>query len=229
LNLITMETTVTSKFIILSIHPDNGKIVIDNTHLKYSLIGAVLLDYLDNYEISIINKMLVPSFRKNGELVHDMFIEKIESYSRLRRVSRWVNSLSGKGWFVFRETVNSLINKGIIRHERRLFLKFFPYNRFFHAERGVRTGIIDEIREVLLNGKPATRKQIMLIALINASRSSNLLTKEGEKRWIIRKKCKEYMKADTMPSDIIKAIKEVQKAITDSITAATSSDNPATI
>jgi hypothetical protein len=207
-----METTVTMQFVILSIHPENGKIVIDNTHLKYSLIGAVLLDFLDHDEISISNRRIIPSFRKNGDPTHDMFAEKIEGYSSPRRISRWVKTLSGQSWYVYKETVNFLIEKGIIRHERRLFLKIFPYNRFFHAERSIRTKIIDELRDVLLNARPATRKQLMLIGLINTSRSHNILVKEKGERWILRRKCKELIKGDVMISEIERAIQDVQAA-----------------
>jgi hypothetical protein len=207
-----METTVIMQFVILSIHPDNGRIVIDNMHLKYSLIGAVFMDFLNRDEISISNRKLIPNFRKNGDPTHDMFAERIESYSWPRRVSKWVKSLSGKGWLVYKETVNSLIDKGIIRHERRFFLKIFPYNRFFHTEKSIRTGMIDEIRDVLLNARPATRKQMMLIGLINTSRSHNLLVKEKGERWILRKKCKELTKGDEMISEIEKAIQDVQAA-----------------
>ena len=207
-----METTVTMQFVILSIHPDNGRIVIDNMHLKYSLIGAVLMDFLDRGEISITNRRLIPKFRKNGDPTHDLIAEKIEGYSSPRRISRWVKSLSGKGWDIYKETVNFLIDNGIVRHERRLFLKIFPYNRFFHTERSTRTRIIDEIRDVLLHAKPPTRQQMMLIGLINTSRSHNILVKEKGERWILRKKCKELIKGDEMVSEIEKAIQDVQAA-----------------
>jgi hypothetical protein len=215
-----MEKSVTAQFVILSVHHDNGRIVIDNLHFKYSLIGAVLMDFLDRGEISLSNRRLIPSLRKNGDPMHDMFVERIEGYSKPRRISRWVRSLSGKGWLVFKDTINSLIDKGIIRHERRLFLNIFPYNRFFHTEKSQRTGIIDGIRDVLFHDKSATRQQIMLIGLIYASRSHHILAKEKGERWILRRKCKEFMKGDTIPSEIDQIIREVNSEIDASVAAA---------
>ena len=216
----TMEFTVTAQFIILSLHPDKGRIMIDNIHFRYSLIGAVMMDFLDNGEISLSKNRLVPSFRKNGDPIHDMFAEKIERSSKPRRVSRWVSSFSRKSRFIFKETVTSLINKGIIRHERRLFLNIFPYNRYFLLDRSLRTGFIDEIRNILLYNKAATRKHSMLIGLIKASRSSQLLAKEKNERRILRRKCNEFIQNDAMSSEIDKAIREVQAAIVASVTAA---------
>lgn len=179
----TMETNVTSQFIILALHPEKGRVMIDSTRFRYSLIGALLMDFLDNGEISLNEKRLIPSFRKNGDLIHDMIAEKIERSSRPKRISYWVRSLSMKSRQVLRESMNTLINNGIVRHEKRYFLNIFPYNRYFITKPNIRTGIIDEIRSVLLYNKPATRKQGMLIGLIKASRSSRLLANERTEKW----------------------------------------------
>lgn len=215
-----METTVSTQFVILALHPDKGRMLIDNIHFRYSLTGAVLMDFLNNGEISLSNNRLVPSLKKNGDQIHDVFAEKIERSSKPRSISYWVRSLTRKSRFVFRETVNSLINKGILRHERRLFLNIFPYNRYFLTDRRLRTGIIDDIRDVLLHDKPATRKQSMLIGLIKASRSHQLLAKEKEEIKILRKKCNTFIQSDAMASEIDKAIRAVQAAIIASVTAA---------
>jgi hypothetical protein len=220
MNLITMETTIAKQFVILALHPDKGRIIIENIYFRYSLTGAVLMDFLDNGEISLSNNRLVSSFRKNGDPTHDMFAEKIERSSKPRRVSYWVRSLTSKSRFVFREIVNSLINKGIVRHERRLFLNIFPYNRYFITDRSIRNRIIEEIRDILLYDKPASRKQTMLIGIIKASGSYRLLAKEKEERKILRKKCDTFMQKDVMTSEIDRAIREVQAAIIASVTAA---------
>jgi hypothetical protein len=216
-----MEITVTTQFVILSLHPDKGRILIDNMRFRYSLTGAVLMDFLDNGEISLNNLRLVPSFRRNGDMIHDMIAEKIERSSKPRRVSYWVRSLSGKSKIIFKETVNLLINRGILRHERRYFLNIIPYNRYFLTENKIRTGIINEIREILLHDKPADRKQSMLIGLIKASQSYNLLAKEKGEKKILRIKCNDFLQKDVMTAEIDKAISEVQAAIIACVTAAT--------
>lgn len=215
-----MEFPVKVQFIIFSLHPEKGRVVIDNIHFRYSLTGAVLLDFLDKGEISLTETRLVPSLKKNGDPVNDLFVEKIERSSKPRRISYWMRTLTGKSRFIFRETINPLIDKGIFRHERRYFLNIFPYNRYYLSESNIRKGIIDEIRNVLLHGKTATRKQSMLIGLIKASRSSRLLAEDRNERRLLRKKCNNFIQNDPMSSEIDKAIREVQAAIVASITAA---------
>jgi len=50
-----MESTVTTQFVILCLHPDKGRIMVDNIHFRYSLTGAVLMDFPDQEEISLRN------------------------------------------------------------------------------------------------------------------------------------------------------------------------------
>ena len=215
-----MEFTVSTQFVIFSLHPDKGRIMMNNIHFRYSLTGAVLMDFLDNAEISLNKNRLVHSFRKNGDAVHNMIAEKIGKSSKPRRIFYWIRSLSRKNRVVFREIVNSLISKGILRHERRLFLNIFPYNRYFLTDRRIRTGIVDEIRDVILHDKPATTKQSMLIGLIKASHSSHLLAKENGERRMLWIKCREFRQNEEMGSEIDKAIREVQSAIITSVRAA---------
>lgn len=214
-----MEASVTSQFIILSLHPEKGRLLIENTRFRYCLIGSLLMDFLDNGEISLSENKLIPSFRKNGDQIRDMIAERIEKSSRPRRISYWVRILSMKSRLVFRENINMLINKGIVRHEKRYFLNIFPYNRYFISQSSIRAGIIEEIRNILLFDKSANRRQSMLIGLIKASQAYNLLATEKRERRIIRKKCNEFLQKDVMTSEIDKAISEVQAAIIASVAA----------
>jgi hypothetical protein len=216
-----MEPSVTTQFVLLALHPEKGRIIIDSIHFRYSLTGAVLMDFLDNGEISLNNNKLVPLFRKNGELIHDMFAERIERSSKPRRISYWISMLNRKSRLVFREVVNYLINKGILRHEKKYFLNIFPYNRYYQNDGRNRIEMINEIREILLHDKPASRKHGMLIGLIKASRSSKLLAREPQEKRMLRKKCNDFRQADAMASEIDKAIREVEAAIVASVTAVT--------
>jgi hypothetical protein len=215
-----MEFNLITQFVIISLDPDKGKIVINNTHFRYTLTGAVLMDFLLNGEISLSNKRLVPLFRNNGDLIHDMFADKISRSSKPRRVSFWIRRLSGKSRFVFKETIHSLIEKGLLRHERRYFLNIFPYNRYFIHNVSYRSDIIEGIREILLHNKTASNKQSMLIGLIKASGASRILVKEKGERSILRKRCNDFLQKDVIASETEKAIREVQAAIIASITAA---------
>jgi hypothetical protein len=212
-----METTITDKFIILSLHPEKGRVRIDNTHLRYTLVGAILMDFLNNGEIKVNNKRIIPSFRRNGDLLHDYMIGKMERSVSPKRISFWISRLSMKMRLIIKETTVQLENRGILRIEKRYFLGFIPYNRYFFSDIRIRKELIDGLRDVLLQSKPSTREQTMLIGLITASRSHKLLVTEPGERRTLRLKCKEFMKKDELDPEIKQVIREIQSAISSAI------------
>jgi hypothetical protein len=126
-----------------------------------------------------------------------------------------------KSRLVFRENIDLLVNRGIIRHEKRYFLNIIPYNRYYFSNPEIRNQMISELREILLHDKQADKKQIMLIGLIKAAQSFRILAKERNEKYILKKKCNEYMARDVVASEIDKAIKQVQAEIIAAVTAAT--------
>jgi hypothetical protein len=70
-----METSIINQFVILSIHPEKGRIIIQNSYYRYGLAGAVLMDFLKRGEISLENRRVKCTFRRNGEIIHDYFAE----------------------------------------------------------------------------------------------------------------------------------------------------------
>ena len=124
-----MELSLPSAFIILALNPNKGRIVIDHLHFRYTLTGAVLLDLYASGEITLDQKKIIPSFKRNGSELHDMIAEKMESAGRNWSISRWLQVLTRKRKEIFNEYTGSLIRSGILTHERKYFLNIIPYNR----------------------------------------------------------------------------------------------------
>jgi hypothetical protein len=216
-----MDNTLAEQFAILSLNPEKGRVTIDSIHFRYSLTGALLMDYLEADEFKVINKRVVPSFRINGNPVHDMFAERIMKSSRNRKISFWVSRLTNKSRFVFREIISSLEKQRLIRIEHKKFFGIFPYKRYWFLDNNLRTSIIDRLREILLYGKQPGKKEIMLLGLVETSKAYRLLSREKGEVKILRKKNTEILKGDIMSDEISSAIREVQAAIAASVTAAT--------
>jgi hypothetical protein len=216
-----MVFSLAEQFVILSLNPEKGRISIDSIHFRYSLTGALMMDYLEREEFKVENKKVIPLFRTTGDPVHDLFAERIMKSSRNRKISFWVSRLTNKSRFIFREIISSLEKQGIIRTERKKFLGIIPYNRYWFIDKNPRTGIIENLRGILLYGKQPGKKEVMLLGLVETSRAYKLLSREKGDVKILRQQNSAILKGDVMSAEINQAIREVQAAIASSVTAAT--------
>lgn len=180
------------------------------------------MDYNERGDFTTENKRIVPSFRKTGEILHDMIADQIMKSGRNRRISFWVGRLAHKSRLYFRATVSSLEKKGILRIEQKKFLNIFPYMRYWFTDNSVRNNTIETLRGILLYGKKVEKKEIMLLGLVEASRAYKLLSREKGEPKLLRRKNTEFLKGDIISSEISQSIREVQAAVIVSISAANS-------
>jgi hypothetical protein len=216
-----MERSVAELFLILALNPDKGRVTLDSIHFRYSLTGAILMDYLAGDEFRVEDKRVIPSLKINDDAIHILFAERMMKSSRNRRISYWINRLTGKSRFIFSEMTKSLERQGIIQIEQKRFLNIFPYKRYWFINKSIREKLIEDIREILVRGKQPEKKQLMLLGVIEGSRAYRLIAKERGEARQLRRINTELLKSDVMTSEINQAIKEVQAAIISSVTAAT--------
>jgi golgi phosphoprotein 3 len=215
-----MDRSAAELFVILAINPEKGRIALNDIHFRYSLTGALFMEYHESGEFKIENKRVIPSFKKNGDMIHDLFADRIMNSHRNRRISFWISRLTNKSRLMKREIFNSLVNARIIKIEERKFLNIFPYKRYWFIDNSVRTDLIESLRGILLYGKNPDKKETMLLGLVEASKAYSLLSRERGESKILRKKNTGLLKGDVMSAEISQTIKEVQAAIIASITAA---------
>lgn len=215
-----MDHSVAELFVILALNPEKGRITLSDIPFRYSLTGAFFMEYFEKGEFIIENKRIVSSFRKNGEIIHDLFAERIMKSSRNRRISFWIGRLTSKRKLIFSEVISNLEKKRILRTEQKKFLNIFPYKRYWFTDNSVRTNLIELLRGILLYGKQAGKKEVMLLGLVEASKAYSVLSHEKGEKKILRKKNSELLKSDVISAEIGQAIREVQAAIVSSITAA---------
>jgi hypothetical protein len=215
-----MEFPVASQFVILSIHPVKGRIVIDNIRFRYSLSGALLMDLFLRKEISLTGNRVETALKPNYNAIHTILSTLLAEPKNPKRVSFWLRRITRKSRLVLKEIINSLSDSGIVRHERRYFLNIIPYNRYFITDTSIRTKLIEELRNVLLQNKTATEEQAMLIGIIKASESYRILAREFSERRLIRKKCNEYLKNNPLANEVSTAVREIRAAIIASISVA---------
>ena len=83
----------------------------------------------------------------------------------------------------------------------------------------LRMEIISGIKDVLLHGKQADKKQIMLIGLVRASRAYGLIAGDWQERMLIRKRCREISGNDEFSTETDQIIRQVRLAIAAAVAA----------
>jgi golgi phosphoprotein 3 len=216
-----MEHKIATQFFILALNPENGRFARRNTHISFSLTGALLMDYLRNGEISIDQKKIISSFSLNGDPVHDMIAGKIKASSKNRRISHWVSTLTNKSGFILKNLTLTLEKENILRIEQKKFLGLFPYRLYWLNDPGRRSLLVEHLRAILLHGRQPSQDDLMLLALVESSkRYRQMMVERGEAR-TMAKKNKELLKNSVVGMEISQAIREVQAAIAASVMTAT--------
>jgi hypothetical protein len=215
-----MDYSVAELFVILALNPEKGRISLDSIHFSHSLTGALLMDYHERGDFTTENKRIIPSFKKNGEILHDLIADQIMKSGKNRRISFWIGRLANKSRLYFRAIVSSLEKRGILRIEQKKFLNIFPYKRYWFTDNSVRNNTIETLRGSILYGKKADKKEIMLLGLVEASRAYKVLSREKGEAKLLRRKNTEFLKGDVISSEISQSIREVQAAVVASISAA---------
>jgi hypothetical protein len=215
-----MDHSVSELFIILAINPKKGRVTLNNMHFRLALAGAIIMDFLALGEVRIDNKRIIPSFKENGNKLHDTFAGWIMKSRKNRRISFWIKRLGYKNRFTFREIINKLEKERVIRIERKKFLNFIPYSRYWLTDISIRKNLIERLRGILLYSKKPEEKDIMLLGLVDTSRAySHISMERGESRKL-RKLNAKLLKGEVISAEINQAIREIQAAVVLSITAA---------
>ncbi|NMC40853.1 MAG: GPP34 family phosphoprotein [Bacteroidales bacterium] len=222
-----MYESVLRSFIIFALDAGKGRFRIDSLRLRYSVAGAILLDLLRNNEITVSEKRVIPSLRRNGDPVHDTVAEMIENQSRHRKVSFWISRLSWKSRFFLNETLKRMSSAGIIRHERKLFLGFFPYNRWYISDIRIQTEIYNSLRRVLLSDEKPSKEVEMLISVIRASESAKLIARNREEKRIVVSAIKNRTHHDSYEGGRESPVYIIQKAVISAISASSAASTAA--
>lgn len=220
-----MDFSVAELFVILSIKPEKGRVHIRNNSFYYSLTGALLLDYLENGEIKVEDRRLIPFFRKNYDPLHAIIEERIMKSGKNRKISYWIEILSTKSKLSFKEVCNSLAKKRIIRIEQKKFLGIIPYKNYWFTDLSERDNLIENLRNVLIYGRNATNKEVMLLSLVKTSGAHSLLSRERGESRMLQKKNSAFLEKNNLNPDLAFAVKEIQTAIISSITLADMADD----
>jgi golgi phosphoprotein 3 len=216
--------------VLLALNPQTGKIrSAASSALRYSLIGAVLLDLVLQGKITIDNnRLMVENASTTDDDFLDQCLNEVLAAPRIRTVSFWVRHWS-RNYRGFQTIVlQNLVDLGVLMQQEQLVLWLFPVQRYFLTDESIQRTIINQVRAAVLEDIGLDSRMAALISLMKASHLTNALFIPEERREA-RSRIKAIAKGELIGKAVSDTIANAQAAmmtaINASIIASTSSSS----
>lgn len=206
-----MELNFIERFLILAHHPKKGRYLVDGTFLNYSIIASALFQMAQNDLVEFVNhKILV---KKDGYtdnfFVNELFAQ-IQKRKSPKRIKYWINKFANKADRYRRYLIVQLSENGIFRIEYRKFIGLIPYRKSFMSNQTVRQIIIDDLREIVLEGKKVDRVSFALLSLVEACHLHRLISNNKQELKRVKLNLKALVYENPIASDLTNTIKDLQ-------------------
>lgn len=220
-----MDLSLKEKFLIISIEPGKGKIMLMGNQLTYGIAGAILLELKSKNIVNFEDNILfLNQYRPSADRIINRAVEIIRKSKKKRRVNVWLMRFSWRGNSFVREILRKLLSHNIIRKERKRFLNIIPYNRYFFLQKNVRNQTILSLKDALYtNSITSQDEDLNLLGLIYACGLERIFTDDKNEKKELARYLKEQINTNEAFAEIKSLIKKIRTAI------ASSKSSPVTV
>ena len=215
-----IELNLLEKYLLIALDDDKGSFVNDSIHLHYGFAGAILLEMAIRGKIEVFGEKIILKDRATEkEIALNKAIELMVEEGGMK-TKDLVGKLSKKASEFKNDTLQKLINKGVLEKKEGKILWIFPNDKYPTQNNLPENKLRQRLNDVVLYGKKAEAEDVMLLSLINVAGLTKEAFRDAEDRKAIAKKI-EAMTSDMKLSQVINAsIREIQAAIMIAITSA---------
>jgi Golgi phosphoprotein 3 len=208
------------KYLLIALDDDKGKFVNDSIHLHYGFAGAILLELAIRDKIEISGERIrLKEKSTEKEVALNKAIELLNEEGGMSSRD-CINKLSKKASEFKEDTLQRLINKGVLEKKEGKILWIIPNHKYPTQNILPESKLRERLNEVVLHDKKATAEDIMLLSLINVSNLTKEAFRNIDDRKVLKKKIV-AMTSDMKLSQVINSsIREIQAAIMIAITTA---------
>jgi golgi phosphoprotein 3 len=156
---------------LLSLNPQTGKIrSAASSALRYSLMGAVLLDLVLQDKLTITNNRLIAANASpTGDEFLDQCLNEVLVAPRPRTVKFWVSRWSRKYSRFQTVVLHNLVDLGVLVQQEQTLLWLFPVQRYFPIDESIQLAIVNQIHTAVLEDVGLDSRMAALISLVKAS------------------------------------------------------------
>ena len=210
-----MELSLKEKFLILSIEPDKGKILLMGNQLTYGLACAILFELKIKSIVDFSDsKLLLKVYRPSTDKVINKAVNLVRKARRNRSLNSWIMRFSYRANSFLREIIRDLLANNILRKDRRKFLNIIPYNRYFFLQKNVRNQIILSLQDsIYTGGFTKNEENRMFLGLIYACGLERVMVSDKSEKKVLTQKLKELIEKNEAYSELKPVLKKLKMNI----------------
>lgn len=212
--------SISEKLLILAHHTDRARFRISEIHVKYGLIGALLLEMAVEEKIAIENnKLILKDTGKQSDPILEELTVKLKSHGIPRNIRFWIKRLAQKSTRFKWELFYGLEQKKVVRLEHMKLLGVIPYKRSYLINKKLQYDLIKETRNSIMQQGALNAEQLVILGLVKACKLDKILCRERGERKIINQRLKAIMKSSPIAEGVDLTIRQVQAAIIGAVAA----------
>lgn len=214
-----MKLNIQEQFLLLTKHPTKGKFIIADSHIKFGIIGALLLkiSFDDNIILEKDKLILNDNINNDNAMISEISII-IKDAKKNKKLSYWITKLSKYAEKYKQNILSNFGKNGMLRIEEKKFIGIFPYTKYFLIENSIRENIIQQVKNNILNKKSLSNEELTLLVLIQACNMFKIISSDRVEIKLLKMKLKDIIKENNTKPEIVNAIiKSIKEAIMNEI------------
>lgn len=216
---LSMKLNLLEEYLLLALDDEKGKFVIDSTRLHFGFAGAVLLELALRGKIQVDgDKLILQDNTYEPEMSVNKMIDVIKEQDK-PTLKKSIEILANKSSEIKNDTLQRLINKGILQKEEHKIFWIIPYDKYPTSNLTPENKVRKRLDDVISKQSPVDPHDLMLLSLIDATDLTKEAFRDKEDYKAIRAKIQEVTKDMKVSQVINKSIREIQAAIMIAITA----------
>lgn len=210
-----MTLNLIDELLLLALDDEKGTFISDSFSFVYGISGAIMFELILANKIEVSNqKVCVKDKTKTGEKIPDDFLMLIIQSKKERTIKDWIQLFGEKATKIIKQTIEKLIEKGILIKKKDKFLWVFSINNYPAQNSELENILRDRLHDIIINDKKPKLKEVMLLSLIDScDLSSEVFGKEKSKAY------KGKIKAITEDKELTNLISDTIEEVSDALIA----------
>ncbi len=210
---------LSEKIYLLAIHPEKGGIVSASyTAMDYILPGTLFMELYQKGHIRFDDKRIILVNQNSKNEIHRFLLNKFGQAKKPLKISRWINKLYFSQKYIKRSVQQGLVNKRIIKMEKKRFL-IFKWRKPVIIKKPFVFSLRNEIENKVFGGT-LSESDVILLSFLKPSGLLRQLFPDREKRKRARKNLDKMMVENQVSRAVADAISAAQ-AVAASVAATT--------